>query len=731
MIFLKPVPVWPMSRDMTGFRSLLRRVVLLSAAMLVATPAAAHAAPAESTITGVLQRAVVDTFVSGPDTTVTKVTTGPGSSIGVPADLVRGITTGAGITVTRRADGTATRVVARSSVASTAPVTGIHHLVFVPMYWRSDTGPATLPSAAELTAVAASVDSFYDTVSAGMIRFTVDQVYPARKVTATSCNDTNGIEAAARTVAAVAPGDLYHHVVAYFPLDSGCKWAGLGSVSGNFIWLNGYNTIHVLGHELGHNLGLSHSDGYHCWSDADRQNPVPLSGNCAVKGYDDPWDQMGNGTGELSAANLDLLGVLGAGGTQQATAGRPVVLAPLSGGKGLRQITYPVGTRTYYLEYRDGGRLDHPFSQWGTGLAVRFTDTSPADGYARDHQLVSYHPGAPVLRPGEGWNDPAGTISIRTAAVTAAGLTVTVGSVSDTQSPSPFSLTAPAKSASLSTAKTRVTWTPVTDNTEVVTVSVMVGDTVVATVPGTATAAAVTIPDGAHALRAVATDPYGNTSTTSAVTVTVDGNAPIGTPPPTASLMIGGTVSATSVPVVVKWGLTDPNGVSRQKIEQSTASTYTTLGATVRQITAVTKPGARSRWQLAVTDKLGHSGTVAGDWTTTTLDTRGGIFTGAWATVTNKTLLGGSEQTTVATDAAVSYTFTGRTVGLIGTRDATSGLADVYADGRKLNPINLSAWANWSRSLVYTLAWPASGTHTVKFVNHASRLNIDAFAVLS
>ncbi|MFI1996090.1 hypothetical protein [Actinoplanes sp. NPDC020271] len=702
---------------------------LLGAALLLATPAAAHAAPTETTVTGILHRAVLDTFPAGPEVVRTTVATEPGTTLDVPETLARGIGEGSTVTVTAGADGAVERIHGRTAIASNESVTGTHHLVFVPVFWQAGADASALPSAAVFAAATTGVDAYYDTVTAGAIRFTLDKVTAPQQIVATGC-DTDAVETAARAVAGVAT-DRFHHVVAYFPPERSCGFAGLGYVgSGGFVWLNGYTSTHVLGHELGHNLGLRHSDGYHCWSDDARSDPVPLSGNCQPEVYADPWDIMGGrATGELTAAHLDQLGVLGSGGTAPVTAGQPVVLAPLSGGTGLRQVTYRSGTRTYYLEYRDGGRLDQPLSGAGTGLAVRFLDTAMDGSYAHEHQLVSYHPAMPVLRPGEGWNDPAGTISIRTGAATAAGLPVTVDGVTDTRAPSAFDLLSPTPSASLTSSRATVTWTPVTDDTGVTSVTVLLDGSAVATAAGTATSATVTIPDGRHTLQAVATDPFGNTSRTGTVTVTVDGSAPAGTPAPIAGLRAGETVGPASVPVSVSWGLTDPNGVAQQRVARDSGA-FTTIGTTVRRIDATVKPGVRTRWQLAVDDNLGHSGTVVGGWNTATLNLRGGTYTGAWSTVKGSTRLGGSEQSTTSRGAAVSYAFTGRSIGLIGTRDKTTGAVDVYVDGAKFGTINLRNGVTRNRGIVYTLTWTAPGTHTVTFVNRGPCFNVDAVTTI-
>ncbi|AEV86653.1 Chitodextrinase [Actinoplanes sp. SE50] len=717
--------------------SRIRRSALFGAAVLLATPAAAHAAPATATTTGVLQQTVADTFGAGPDRVRTTVRTDGGATVDVPGGLAEGITPGVGVTLTRRADGTVSGLARRTGIAAgTSPVSGTHHLVFVPVHGSAGTDPATLPTAADFTTVTASVDRYYDTVTGGAVRFTVDRVLAPQKLTATGC-DTAALENAARDAAGAVTQDRFHHLVVYYPYDATCGFAGLAYVGGQFVWLNGYKTTQVLGHELGHNLGLWHSDGYHCYAEPARQTPVPLSANCTVEGYADPWDIMGSrATGELTAAHLDQLGLLGDGGTQPAAAGRRVVLAPLSGGTGLRQLTVTAGTRTYYLEYRDGGRLDQPYARSGTGLAVRFTDTTLDSGYAHDHQLVSYHPedGTITLKPGEGWNDPGGALSIRTGVATADGLPVTVGGVADTTAPTAFTLTGPAAGASLTSTTSTVTWTPVTDDSTVAAITVLVDGRVAATASGTATATPVAVPDGRHTLQAVATDPYGNASRTPAITVTVDGTAPAGTPAPAAIPRVGAEVTTGGIPVRVAWGLTDANGVARQRIAQDGA-TYSTLGTSVRQIDATAKPGVKTRWQLAVADRIGHTGTVSGAWTTASLNTRGGTFSGAWRTVSGRSLLGGSEQTSTAKGAAVSYTFTGRAVGLIGTRDSGSGAVDVYVDGAKFGSITLYNGVVSSRRLVYTLVWSGAGKHTVTFVNQATakhpKMSVDGIVSLS
>jgi hypothetical protein len=643
---------------MAQHTSRLRCTAMLGAALLLGTPAVAHAGPnGTTTQRGVLQRVVADPIGGGPAQHRTTVVTASGATIDVPESLAGRIRSGSAVELRQDPSGRVTGLAGDASAAADESQGGMHHLVLVPVYWKAGDTAASLPSNAEFTGLAGEIDKFYDGSTNGAVRFTLDRITKPQKVPVTGC-DPGALETAAREIAGDTVHDRFHHIAVYFP-EGDCDWAGLGYLGASqygdsFSWINGYTMPIVLAHELGHNLGLSHSDAYHCWSDTARTTPVPLSDSCEVEAYGDPWDVMGRfSTGQMIAANLDILGVLGDGGTLPVRDGEEVVLAPLSGGTGLRQVTFTRGTRTYYLEYRDLGGLDAPLVGLQSGLAVRFTDTA-LDSYRGDHQLISFHPAddVPVLRSGESWSDPAGSFSVKVGTATGAGLPITVSL------------------------------------------------------------------DGSGG----------------------DGDgAPVGSPAPTASLRSGGTVSAGAVPVKVSWGLTDADGIARQRfareVPADTAIRWRTLGPAVREATSTTKPGTPARWQLDVEDTAGNAGTVVGDWTSTTLSNRGSRYTGTWRTSRRSGLLDGSEQTTSARNAAVSYTFEGHSVGLIGTRSAQSGAFDIYVDGRKVGTCDTYSATTRSRSLYYVVNFAEAGTHTVKVVNRATsghpRLNLDAFAVLS
>jgi hypothetical protein len=130
----------------------------------------------------------------------------------------------------------------------------------------------------------------------------------------TTC-DYNTIASQAKQAASNAGYALsnYNRLVYVFPANSGCNWWGLGTVGGNpsQAWINtryGFS-LTVLGHEMGHNLGLYHAHSIDCGA-----SPWAASG-CSTAEYGDVFDLMGNGgrTPHYNAYQKERLGWLNAG----------------------------------------------------------------------------------------------------------------------------------------------------------------------------------------------------------------------------------------------------------------------------------------------------------------------------------------------------------------------------------------------------------------------------------
>jgi hypothetical protein len=131
--------------------------------------------------------------------------------------------------------------------------------------------------------------------------------------TSTTC-DYNTIASQAQQAASKAGYVLsnYNRYVYVFP-GNACGWWGLGTVGGNpsHAWINtryGFS-LTVLGHEMGHNLGLYHAHSLDCGT-----APYAASG-CSMAEYGDVFDLMGNSgrTPHYNAYQKERLGWLNAG----------------------------------------------------------------------------------------------------------------------------------------------------------------------------------------------------------------------------------------------------------------------------------------------------------------------------------------------------------------------------------------------------------------------------------
>jgi hypothetical protein len=109
-------------------------------------------------------------------------------------------------------------------------------------------------------------------------------------------------------------------------------------------------------------------------------------------------------------------------------------------------------------------------------------------------------------------------------------------------------------------------------------------------------------------------------------------------------------------------------------------------------------------------------------------------WAGAWTTVSGTAYSGGSERQASAAGASLSYTFTGRAIGLLASRDPAYGQVKVYIDGAYVVTTETAASSHLDRAVVFsrTLTW---GTHTIKLVvvGTAGRptVALDAFEVLN
>ena len=242
-------------------------------------------------------------------------------------------------------------------------------------------------------------------------------------VSSTVC-DHHGIRTRAReaaTAAGVNVSAYARHVFA-FPANA-CTWWGLGTVGGNpsSAWVRGTYSLGVVGHELGHNLGLYHSHSYDCGT-------TVLGTTCTIGEYGDSLDLMGgSSTAHFNAFQKERLGWLGYGVSPpltQVTASGTYTVAPYESRdvrpKALKILkgTDATGRRMYYyVEYRQGIGFDAFVANNAnvrSGVVIHTgTESSGNSSYLLDMTPVT-----------SSWLDPALGLN-QTFADVDAGITIT------------------------------------------------------------------------------------------------------------------------------------------------------------------------------------------------------------------------------------------------------------------------------------------------------------------
>jgi hypothetical protein len=261
-----------------------------------------------------------------------------------------------------------------------------HQVTVVVVRPANGSAPTTSPTTVA-NAVSGAVSGYWSTVTKGAVSFAVT-AFPTVVTTSTTPCANNALsdpyafwdEVAAKTGWTQGAGK---HLVVYFEAIASCGGtAGLGTLgngiaSGGMLWTNGHTSTGVLGHELGHNLGLGHSQELDCTLAGTRIMDAPAAA-CAARSYWDTHDIMAVSwwnQGFLNASHLRRLGVLEAGAETSPTTSGRVTLTPISTSAGQRVLTLSDGGTRYVVEYRAASGLDAWMATdpgWGApGVTVR------------------------------------------------------------------------------------------------------------------------------------------------------------------------------------------------------------------------------------------------------------------------------------------------------------------------------------------------------------------------
>ena len=195
-------------------------------------------------------------------------------------------------------------------------------------------------------------------------------------------NPCSGVQISSlgRAAAAAAGVSLssFTRYVYVFPRQA-CGWSGQGTLGGqpSESWINGNPNVHVIAHELGHNVGLYHSHAVG-W-----RQPLECA-TCLSTEYGDTVDVMGSATtGHFNAFQKERLGWLGFGNSPPLiTVETPgtYILAPYeslgSEPKALKVLQNPLTQTFFYVESRRLAGFDSSLANTNvaTGVVVHRGD---------------------------------------------------------------------------------------------------------------------------------------------------------------------------------------------------------------------------------------------------------------------------------------------------------------------------------------------------------------------
>ena len=366
---------------------------------------------------------------------------------------------------------------AARTFAATGP--GPRRVAVLLVNFSNDTSQPYTPAQAASTMFTgpASVSAYFQEESFGTTSLSGD-TFGWYTLPATNSGCAVDVWAQAANAAATAAGvnlGSYQHVVYAFPYASSCGWAGLASMPGSRVWINGAFNLRVLGHELTHNLGVHHAGTLSCTQNGAR---VAISASCSSNEYGDPFDIMGSSSRHTSNWHKGQIGWLDPQTKQTVTASGAYTIAPQEWqSPGVQALRIQRGTtgNYFYLEFRRPyGTSFDTFSVTDpavNGVSIRMAPDYPYRqiSYLIDTNTATTTFSDAPLTPGKTFTDETYGISIQTTNVSATGATVQITLGGAPPPPPPADTTAPAAPGTLSSRlragpTVALTWGTASDN---------------------------------------------------------------------------------------------------------------------------------------------------------------------------------------------------------------------------------------------------------------------------
>ena len=109
-------------------------------------------------------------------------------------------------------------------------------------------------------------------------------------------------------------------------------------------------------------------------------------------------------------------------------------------------------------------------------------------------------------------------------------------------------------------------------------------------------------------------------------------------------------------------------------------------------------------------------------------------YTGSWTTLTRSRFSGDTGASTTSAGDEATFTFTGRSFGIVSREARLAGQFQVYIDGEDAGIVDLKYRYRRFQYVVFARSWPTSGEHTVRMVALGTegrpRVDLDAFVVI-